>query len=238
MKEYLSLVVVLLIASFALFCQWLRIDDEADLLNARMYSLQRDLAKIHKVRNKFPAFREEISKTEQLIGILQKRLPSEPCQGAFIEQVIEGFTAKNVEMVFDHSDTVDKEFHKEIKVVFHYDHEELENSVIREVFQDMDRLAQWENNKQDKILVTKIYSSHQDMDPDMLKIKSCGNIARDNLTYWPFNKVIKSKMEQVEKLCSMRNNNQSLYAEIKLLEHRRKSLQILTIIVEYFDPEN
>ncbi|MDH3347123.1 MAG: hypothetical protein OEM02_03340, partial [Desulfobulbaceae bacterium] len=149
MKKYLPLTIVLLITVSALFYQWLQADEEANLLNARTYSLQRDLAKIDMVRDDLPAFREELSNTQLLIETLQKRLPPEPGEEALIKQVIERFKAKNVAMVFYYSTTVDKEFYKEIGLVFQYDQKELEDSVILEVFQDMDRLALWENNKRD-----------------------------------------------------------------------------------------
>ena len=238
MKKYLPLTIVLLITVSALFYQWLQADEEANLLNARTYSLQRDLAKIDMVRDDLPAFREELSNTQLLIETLQKRLPPEPGEEALIKQVIERFKAKNVAMVFYYSTTVDKEFYKEIGLVFQYDQKELEDSVILEVFQDMDRLALWENNKQDKIVVTRIYNTLQDMDPDMPKMQSCGNFGKENLSYWPFNKVIKSKREQIEKLCFRRTSNQELYAKIKLLEQRKKSQQILTTLVQHLDPEN
>lgn len=235
MKKYLSWITALLVVFAPFFYQWLRMDVEIDRLNARTYELVKELAKIDKVRSNLPFFEKRIVETDQQIELLQQRIPPGPGEEIFVKELIDRFKKHNVELDYYYSDSVDKDFYKEIGLVFVYKHENVEESLLSEIFRNMDRLVRWEKNEQDKVVVVRIYSSL--LGKDMPRIKPCWGTGKESMNYWPFNTLVRKKLNQVEALCSKRNKNEALLAKIKLFESRLRLFEMLLQIVSHLDPE-
>ena len=88
---------------------------------------------------------------------------------------------------------------------------------------------------QDKLLVTKIYTSPRDSGTKKAQLCSYGEDVSGK--YWPFHSQVTKKMDELRQLCQERNANHSLYVAMKQLKHRRQYLEKLRHIVAHLEPE-
>ncbi len=218
MKKYIYSFLLLLLCSGLLY-QWFRTVEKLSHCDARIAVLQRDQSRIEKYRYLLANLDEQIKETDRQIALLRKRLPTQSGKDAFAKELIQQFTKHDIEATLQFSNTREKDFYEETVLTFVFKGDEPDVALNREIFHNIERLAQWKS-EQDQPLQVKIFSSP--LTKKMAEIAPCTSVEQAPVSYWPFNSKVRERLRQIDERCARRNRDKDILLKTKQLENRRR----------------
>lgn len=234
-KKTTSIIVVLIILCVAAL-QWQRTSQELNRLDSLIYELQHDLEDISKARPRLQELNDKLADEMKSIQMLHKRIPSEPELDSFLATITNHFLNHNVIIELHSSDIKKHSFYEEIHLKITLDKKIGNNDFLVAIFKDIERYAKWEYPFENNLYEFELTVYSSDLEMKNSAILPCPQIQPGTILYWPFSPLISVRNDNIQYMCSLRDNELGLLDKVKKLKNMQEYRLKLEAIAFELEP--